>query len=193
MQRNNQMIAAFLLAVLFFMSVFSAGCAAGGPAVPEATPEATVEPTPTSEPTPTPTPSPVPTPALSLDQKKMMVWKGEDYSGYAPASIILFYSEINGEGRLIWAVKEQNAVLGVYDFYEAFNHQLLFQVTVPMDDQLKANPNTYTKYISQVGESFSQYTFLSSGKLLEIDDFFCQKQTERRRYRRPLLGDPFVY
>jgi len=174
MDRNNRMIAAILLAVLLFVSVFSAGCAAVDPAAPSAAPETTAEAAPTVEPAATPTPSPVPTPALSLDQKKMLVWMGEDYSGYAPTSIILVYAEINGEGRLIWAVREQNTALGMYNFYEAFNHQLLFQVTVPTENQLKVNPNTYTKYISQVGESFSQYTFLASSKLLDIDDLFIK-------------------
>lgn len=174
MQLKNRFFAAIALAVFVFMSLFSAGCAAVSPAAPSAAPETAAEATPTVEPTVTPTPSPVPTPKLTDEQKKLMVWMGEDYGGYAPTNIILFYAEFNGEGRLIWAVKEPTATQGVFNFYEAFNRQLLFQVTVPMDDQLKANPNTYTKYISQVGESFSQYTFLTSCKLFDIDDLFIK-------------------
>ena len=174
MQLKNRFIAKITLAVLVFTSLFSAGCAAGSPAAPSAAPETAAEATPTVEPTATPTPSPVPTPTLTEEQKKISVWMGEDYSGYAPATILLFYAEFNGEGRLIWAIKEPSATQGVFNFYEAFNRQLLFQVTVPMEDQLKANPNTYTKYISQVGESFSQYTFLASCKLFDIDDLFIK-------------------
>ncbi|MEN6418670.1 MAG: hypothetical protein ABFC73_07080 [Clostridiaceae bacterium] len=172
MQLKSRFVAAVALAVFVSASVFSAGCAANDGAAPTATPEATAEATPASEPTPTPSPEPAPT--LSDEQKKMMVWMGEDYSGYAPTTIILFYAETNGEGRLIWAIKEPNATQGVFDFYEAFNHQLLFQVTVPMDDQLKANPNTYTKYISQLGKSFSNYTFIASGKLFDIDQVYLE-------------------
>lgn len=172
MQLKNRFVAAIALAVFLLMSVFSAGCAASSPAAPTATPEATVEPTPTSVPTPTPSPSPVPTPTLTDAQKKMMVWMGEDYSVYAPISIFVFYAEVNGEGRLIWASKEATATQGVFNFYEVFNRQLLFQIAVPMEDQLKANPKTYPKYISEVSEPFSQYTFLTSCKLLDIYDVF---------------------
>jgi hypothetical protein len=176
MQQNNRVFAAIALAVFVFVSLFSTGCAASGSAAPTTAPVAAAEATPTSEPTPTPSPSPIPAPALSIDQKKMMVWMGEDYIGYVPASLTLFYAERNGEGRLIWATKEPSATQGVFDFYEVFNRQLLLQITVPMDDQLKANSNTYVKYISQFGESFSDYTFIASGKLFEIDEFLARNK-----------------
>ncbi len=176
MQLNTRFFAAIALAVFLSTSLISFGCAVSSPAAPTAAPEATVEATQTSEPTPSPTPSPVPAPVLTVDQKKMMVWMGEDYSGYVPASLTLFYAERNGEGRLIWATKEPSATQGVFSFYEVFNRQLLLQITVPMDDQLKANPNTYTKYISQLGESFSDYTFIASGKLFEIDELFTKNK-----------------
>ncbi|MEN6339781.1 MAG: hypothetical protein ABFD03_06610 [Clostridiaceae bacterium] len=156
-------------------------------AVPAATPEIAAVLTPTSEPTPTPTPSPVPTPTLTDEQKKIMIWMGEDYSGYAPTNIILFYAEFNGEGRLIWAIKEPSATQGVFNFYEAFNRQLLFQVTVPMEDQLKANPNTSTKYISQLGESFSGYTFVDSGKLFDIDQVYLDNNLDFSEIGAPCM------
>lgn len=187
MQLKTRFVAAIALAVFVSAFLFSFGCAASSPAAPTATPEATAEPTPTNEPTATPSPSPVPTPTLTDAQKKMMVWMGEDYSGYAPTNIILFYAEFNGEGRLIWAIKEPTATQGVFNFYEAFNRQLLFQVTVPMEDQLKANPNTYTKYISQPGESFSGYTFVDSGKLFDVDQVYLDNNLDFYEISAPCM------
>ncbi len=133
----------------------------------------------TATPVITPSTSPVSPESLTDKQKRDMVWSGTDnLFGQIPEKIYIFYIELNGVGKLIWAEKDSNPGGGGFDLFDVFNGEFLFHVSIPIEEEAKVTPADFPQYIDEVNEMLRDYNIVAAGKLLEISDLYSKNNID---------------
>jgi len=131
------------------------------------------------QPEQTPSPTPVPTPSLTMEQKAAMVWMGEDFQTCYPMDVFVFFGNINGNNRLIWACLEDKQSKQIYSSYAPFsatelcaydliNREYLFTLSFPQDS-LQTDSWDFYKYITDLSPELVNSTFSSSESLLNLE------------------------